>query len=125
VALDLNQVNEEGMKGSEKVFLLGGESIGRGDDDLGYEILVNLLKSLASREDRPAAIICWNTAVRLLAEGSPVVPSLKALEARGVPILAGQLCVTELELTGKLSAGKPATIDEILDLLLHHEVINL
>jgi hypothetical protein len=113
------------MKMSEKVFLLGGESIGRGDDDLGYEILVNLLKSLAGREDRPAAIICWNTAVRVLAEGSPVVPYLKALEARGVLILAGQLCVTELELTGRLAAGKPATMDEILDLLLHHEVVNL
>jgi hypothetical protein len=113
------------MKGSQKVFLLGCESIGRGDDILGYEILVNLLKSLANREELPAAIICWNTAVKLLAEGSPVIPHLKALEDKGIPILAGQLCVTELELTGKLAAGKSVTMDEILDLLLHNDVVNL
>jgi hypothetical protein len=39
--------------------------------------------------------------------------------------LGGQLCVNELELAGKLAAGKSATMDEILDLLLHHDVINL
>jgi hypothetical protein len=109
----------------DKILLFGSESIGRGDDNLGYEILVNLLKSLAIREDRPAAIICWNTAVRLLAQGSPLVPHLKVLEERGIPILAGQLCVTELELTGKMAVGKLATMEEILDLILHHEVVNL
>jgi hypothetical protein len=108
-----------------RVLLFGSENVGRGDDTLGYEITVQLLKALATRNDPPAAIICWNTGVRLLAEGSPVIPHLKALEQKGVPILAGQLCVSELELSGKLAAGKSATIDEILDLLLHHDIVNL
>jgi hypothetical protein len=113
-------VNSEG-----KVFLLGSESIGRGDDDLGYEICMSMLNALAEREDHPLAIIFWNTAVKLLAEGSPSVPRLKALEGKGVQLLAGQLCVRELELTGKMAVGKMATMDEILDLILHHEVVNL
>ena len=108
-----------------KVLLLGSESIGRGDDDLGYEILLTILKTLAGRDDRPVAIIFWNTAVRLLASDSPAVPHLKTLESKGVQLLGGQLCVNELELDGKLAAGKSATMDEILDLLLHHDVINL
>ena len=108
-----------------KVFLLGSESIGRGDDDLGYEIWMSMLKTLAEREDRPLAIIFWNTAVKLLAEGSPSVPRLKALEGKGVQLLAGQLCVKELELAGKMAVGKLATMEEILDLILHHEVVNL
>jgi hypothetical protein len=108
-----------------KVFLVGSESIGRGDDDLGYEIWMSMLKTLAEREDCPLAIIFWNTAVKLLAEGSPSVPRLKALERKGVQLLAGQLCVKELELTGKMAVGKLATMEEILDLILHHEVINL
>jgi hypothetical protein len=113
------------MKGGGKVFLLGSESVGRGDDILGYEIVVQLLKSLANRDDRPVAVVCWNTGVKLLAEGSPVIPHLKDLEKKGVAILAGQLCVNELELTGKIAVGKLATMEEILDLILHHEVINL
>ncbi len=108
-----------------KIFLMGSETIGRGDDDLGFEIFMTMAKSLVTRDDRPQAIVFWNTAVKLLAVDSPAVPSLKALEAKGVQILAGQLCVKELELTDKLAVGKSATMDEIMDLLLHHEVVNL
>lgn len=115
----------EAMNTKGKVFLMGSESIGRGDDDLGYEIWMSMLKALLEREDRPLAIIFWNTAVRLLAEGSPSVPHLKVLEGKGVRLLAGQLCVSELELTGKMAVGRSATMDEILDLILHHEVVNL
>jgi hypothetical protein len=113
------------MSPGGKVFLIGSESIGRGDDDLGYEILMSMLKTLVEREDLPAAFVFWNTAVKLLAEGSPSVPRLKALEGKGVQLLAGQLCVKELELAGKMAVGKLATMEEILDLILHHEVVNL
>ncbi len=113
------------MNARGKVFLLGSEAIGRGDDDLGYEILMSMLKTLVNREDRPLAVVFWNTAVKLLAEGSPALPPLRALEKSGVQLLAGQLCVKELELTDKMAAGKLATMDEILDLISHHEVVNL
>jgi hypothetical protein len=86
---------------------------------------MSMLKTLVEREDHPAAVIFWNTAVKLLAEGSPTVPHLKALEKKGVHLLAGQLCVMELELAGKIAVGKLATMDEILDLILHHEVVTL
>jgi hypothetical protein len=113
------------MSSGGKVFLIGSESIGRGDDILGYEILMSMLETLVEREDHPEAVVFWNTAVKLLAEGSPAVPNLKNLEKKGVQLLAGQLCVKELELIGKMAVGKLATMDEILDLILHHEVVNL
>jgi len=109
----------------DTVILLGSEGIGRGDDSLGYEILMTMVEALSKRDDGPIAIICWNTAVKLLAEGSPLLPHFKRLEEAGVRILAEQLCVMELELTGKIAVGKPATMGEILDLILHNEVINL
>jgi len=113
------------MNTKGKVFLLGSECIGRGDEDLGYEIWMSMLKTLTEREERPLAIIFWNTGVKLLAEGSPSIPPLKVLEGKGVQLLAGRLCVKELDLVGKMAAGKLATMDEILDLLLHYEVVNL
>ncbi len=113
------------MESKGKIFLIGSESIGRGDENLGYEIWMSMLKTLAEREDRPMAIIFWNTAVKLLAESSPSVSCLKTLEGKGVRLLAGQLCVRELELMDKIAVGKVATMDEILDLLLHHEVLAL
>ena len=108
-----------------KVFLLSSEGIGYGEEMLGYQILATMLESLGKRPDRPAAIICWNTAVKLVAEGSPLVPHFKRLEERGVDILLGKLCVGECELGGKIAVGKEATMEEILDLILHNEVVNL
>ena len=108
-----------------KVLLLSSEGCGYGDAALGFEILVTLLDTLPEREDRPIAIICWNTAVKLLAEGSPLLARLRRLEEEGVNILAGQLCVTELELAGKIAVGKAATMGEILDLILHNDVVSL
>ncbi len=108
-----------------KIFLLSSEGIGYGEDMLGYQILATMLESLEKRPDRPAAIICWNTAVKLVAGKSPLVPHFKRLEEKGVDILVGKLCVAECELTGSIAVGREATMDEILDFLLHHEVVHL
>ena len=108
-----------------KVILLSSEGCGSGDADLGFEILATLLEALAKREDRPVAIICWNTAVKLLAEDSPLLPRLRRLEENGVSFLAGKLCVEDLELTGKIAVGKVATMGEILDFILHNDVVSL
>ena len=113
------------MKMKSKVLLLGSEGCGYGDNDLAFEILATLLEKLAKRKDAPTTIICWNTAVKLLAEGSPLLPRLKQLEEKGVNILAGQLCVSQLGLTDKIAVGKAANMDEILDLILHNDVISL
>ena len=109
----------------DKVFLLSSEGCGCGDADIGFEILATLLDTLPEREDKPAAIICWNTAVKLLAEDSPLLPRLRHLEEKSVNILAGQLCVNQLELVDKIAVGKIATMGEILDIVLHNDVISL
>ena len=108
-----------------KVFLLSSEGIGYGEDTLGYQILATMLESLTKRVERPTTIIFWNTAVKLVAEGSPLVPHFKSLEEKGVNILLGKLCVGECELSGKIAVGKEATMDEILDLILNNDVVNL
>ena len=113
------------VKQKGKVFLLGSEAIGRGDDNIGYQILVTLLESLEKREDGPSAFIFWNTAVRLVADDSPLVPHFRRLEEKGIDILLGKSCVGECELMGRIAVGRQATMDQILDLILHHEVVNL
>ena len=108
-----------------KVILLSSESCSGEDTELGFAILATLLDTLKSREDKPKAVIFWNTAVKLLSEGSCLSKHLKKLEEEGVAILAGRLCVNELELADKLVVGRLATMDEILDIILHNEVISL
>jgi hypothetical protein len=113
------------FKMREKVILLGSENCGTGDSDMGYEIMMQLLEALPERKDRPAAIVMWNTAVNLLAGGSPAISRLKKIEEKGVKILAGRLCAGELCIADKIAVGKMASMGEILDLLLNYEVISL
>ena len=108
-----------------KVLLFNSEGCGTADPDIGYEIAVGMLKVLSERNDWPVAIICWNTAVELLAEKSPVLPYLKTIAEKGTQILAGQLCVSQLGLTDKLAIGKTAPMEDILDLIMHNEVVSL
>lgn len=108
-----------------KIFLLGSEGCGQGDSDLGFEILFGILSTLSDRNDRPEAIIFWNTAVNLIADGSPMIPHLRRLEEKGVKLLVGKLCVNELGLVGKISVGKVASLSEILDLILNKDVVSL
>lgn len=108
-----------------KVILFGSEYIGRGDDTLGFSIMIELLEGLLRREDKPLALIFWNEAVKLLAKDSPCASRIKALEEKGVKVLAGRLCLRELGIMDNLHVGTPATMDEILNYLLNYEVICL
>lgn len=79
------------MSSNQKVFVLSREGISGEDETLSFEILVSMLEALAGREVPPAALVFWNTAVRLLTASSPVLNSLKRLEERGVFVLAAKL----------------------------------
>ena len=68
----------------DKVILLSSEGCIGEDAGLDFEILAALLDTLPERKDRPWAIICWNPAVKLLAEGSLLLSQLKLLEEKGI-----------------------------------------
>jgi hypothetical protein len=107
-----------------KVLLLNSESCGA-DPDLGYEILIQMLEALPDREDRPGAIILWNTAVKLIAPDSPLLLRFKKLEEKGVKILAGRLCAGEFCIADNIAVGEIASMDDLLDVILHNDIISL
>ena len=108
----------------QKVFLFCREGVSGEDETLGFEIFMAMMESLAGREELPAAIVFWNTAVRLLTAASPVLKQLKALEKKGVALVAGKLCLSELGIP-KLAVGRAGTMDEILDLFQKYGVVSL
>jgi len=112
------------MEQRGKVFLFGSESIGQ-DENMGFEILVTLLDALDKRKEPVKALIFWNTSVSLLAGDSPVWGRLKALEGKGIDVVAGRFCVQDLCIADQIVVGRVASMEEILDLLLHNEVISL
>ncbi|HUL59086.1 MAG TPA: DsrE family protein [Anaeromyxobacteraceae bacterium] len=99
------------------VVALHAETMGRGDDALGAKILGGFLRTCATVEPRPSAIVFYNAAVKLLAEGTPHLDALRALDDAGVDLLACVTCLEHWALTQKLAAGEVSNMREIVQRL--------
>jgi selenium metabolism protein YedF len=110
---------------SSKKILIQSAVLGRGNDELGELSMSNFLRLLVESQDKPAALIFWNTGVKLAAEGSWALVHLKKLEEQGVEILACSTCLEYFDLTGKLKVGKPTNMVKSIDAILHDDIVCL
>lgn len=108
-----------------KVFLIQSEGLGRGDDRLGLILMANFLRLLGESRDKPSRLIFWNSGVRLVCEGSPVLDHLKRLDSQGIEILACTTCLEFFDLTDKLAVGKPTTMTASIKAMLETDVVSL
>lgn len=110
---------------TRKVIVVQGEGLGRGDDKLGLLLMANFLRLLGESETKPEQLIFWNTGVRLLCEGSPVLDYLKNLEKQGVELLACTTCLEYFGLHDKMVVGKPTTMVKSITSLMNYDAIGL
>ncbi|HSD22138.1 MAG TPA: sulfurtransferase-like selenium metabolism protein YedF [Anaeromyxobacter sp.] len=101
-------------EGAGTVFVLNAETMGRGDDVLGAKLVGSFLRTLAVTDAKPDAIVFYNAAVRLLAEGSPHLEPLRALDDAGVDLLACVTCLEFYDLVGKIAVGHVSNMREIV-----------
>lgn len=99
---------------SGTVVIVNAEQMGRGDDVLGAKLLGNFLRTLASLEQKPDAIVFYNTAVRLLGSGSASLDVLRQIEDAGVDLLACVTCLEFCKLTDALQVGRVSNMREIV-----------
>jgi selenium metabolism protein YedF len=110
---------------SQKTVIIQGESLGRGDEQLGRILMANFLRLLAESGKKPATIILWNAGIRLACEGSDVLEHLKRLEKQGVEILACTTCLEYFELRDKILVGKPTTMSKSIAAMMETDVVTL
>lgn len=108
-----------------KTLLIQSEGLGRGDEQLGSLLMANFLRLLGDSREKPGSLVFWNTGVRLICEGSPVLEHVKRLEAQGVEVLACTTCLEYLDLVDKLKAGRPTTMVKSIQSILTTDVICL
>jgi selenium metabolism protein YedF len=96
------------------VFVVSGETMGRGDDALGAKLLGNFLRTLVAVEPKPEAVVFYNAAVRLLGEGSPHLDALRRLDDAGVDLLACVTCLDFFGLAERLAVGQVSNMREIV-----------
>ena len=109
----------------KKVFLIQSEGLGRGEEKLGLVLMSTFLRVLGESKDKPETIIFWNTGVKLVCEGSPVLVLLKKLEEQGVTILACTTCLEYFQSQDKVAVGKPTTMVKSIQSMLGSEMVTL
>ena len=112
--------------GGPLVLTIPGNTMGRGDDELGGILIRGFFHTLGEVEPLPETILFFNSGVKLVAEGSPVLEDLQDLCGRGVEILACGTCLSHYELKDKIAVGEVSNMYTIAETLLDAgKVINL
>lgn len=102
------------MEDNGFVVLIDGETVGRGDDDLGRILMGSFLHTLFASDPPPWRIILLNGGVKLASQGSEFVGALTELSGRGVEILSCGTCLDFFHLKEKLQAGRISNMGEIV-----------
>ena len=102
-----------------KTLIINSEYFGQGNDDLGEKLMGSFLRKIWSLDDKPAKIIFYNSAVKLLAEGSPVLDALDGLQSAGVDLIACGTCATFFEIKEKIKIGRVSDMTEIAGSILN------
>ncbi len=96
---------------------LSSDQMGRGNDELGRKLLRVFLERLAASDVKIDMIGGSNHGVLLTTEGSEVLDSLKALEAKGARIASCGTCLDHLNLRDKLIIGEVGNMDDNIQLM--------
>jgi len=96
------------------VFVISSDTLGRGSDDLGRQLMAKFVLQLATQDPKPHAVVFYNAGVKLLAAGSPCIEGLRSLEHGGTDLLACGTCMDFFELRGRLAVGHVTDMREIV-----------
>ena len=102
------------LPGKHLVYVIAADTMGRGDDQLGRSLLRTFIETIGSVEPLPRRILFYNSGVRLVTTGSPVLEHLRELQSRGVTILACGTCLEFYGLKAAIEVGQISNMHEIL-----------
>lgn len=100
----------------KKTIIVSDEYLGRGDNELGGILMGSFLRKLCLAENLPKEIIFYNSGVKLLAEGSPVLDAIEMLSQKGVDITACGTCVNYYKLSKLID---PVQVGDMAGIIAH------
>jgi len=108
---------EKGVTGPT-ILLIASDSFGRGSEELGQLLMRSFLHTLGEVSPLPDRIICLNSGVKLVVEGSLALDDLRVLEEKGIGILACGTCLGYYEIKDKVVVGQISNMYDIASALL-------
>lgn len=100
---------------SETVILITRNGMGHAEPELQIKLIDTYFKLLDENEVLPAAICFYTDGVRLAVSGSPVLATLKSLEAKGVRLILCSTCLNYFNLADQVQVGIAGGMTDILE----------
>ncbi len=97
------------------VILVASEHLGVGDEKLGAMLMKSYMYALTESEIKPSTMLFVNGGVKLTAEGSDSLESIKTLESQGVEIMSCGTCLDFYGLKEKLAVGQVTNMYTIVE----------
>ncbi len=112
------EVDEEVLVDThDLVVLVTSACLGKGDDRLGAILMKSYLTALCETSPLPKRMFFINSAVRLTAEGSDVVPLIQKLADQGVSIESCGICLDYYHLKETLAVGSITNMYDVTETL--------
>jgi hypothetical protein len=99
------------------VILFTRNGLGDGPQDLQHTLVSKFLALLLESGQLPARILFYTEGVKLCCPGSPVIETLKKVEAGGVELVLCKTCLDYFGLTAQVAVGIVGGMGDILETL--------
>jgi selenium metabolism protein YedF len=105
------------------MFVISGDSLGRGDEGLGRRLMVKFVQQLLALAPRPHCVAFYNAGVNLLTAESAVSEAFQALESDGVELIACGTCLDHFRIRDAIVAGRVSDMREIMAVMAASEKV--
>ncbi|MGM0602115.1 MAG: sulfurtransferase-like selenium metabolism protein YedF [Bacillota bacterium] len=125
ITAEENSVSNKEKDDNSKVYLIGSENMGEGEEELGKILMKGFLSTLLDINPRPDKLLFINSAVKLVSVYPETISVLKELEEKGTDILVCGTCLNYYDLSDEIKVGEISNMYEIADNLNQGNVVTI
>jgi len=103
------------MPNPDSVLLITRKGMGEADPELQIKLIQTYFKLLDESDLLPAVVCFYAEGVYLVVEGSPVLESLRSLEAKGVRLIICNTCLNFYGLSEQVAVGITGGMTDIIE----------
>jgi selenium metabolism protein YedF len=116
----------QGQARRRTLVLVATDRLGKGDDELGRNIVINFVKTMNEMGEDLWRLVLVNGGVKLAVEGAEVLPHLQGLAREGLDILVCGRCLETFGLLEKKQVGEVTNmVDIVTSMQVADKVISL
>lgn len=102
-------------EGGEVIYIIPSNTMGTGDDELGWGLLQTYIQTIKEVSPKPSKVFFYNSGVLLTSRETGILPYIQELERSGVKIYSCGTCVDFFNKSDKILVGKSTNMLEIME----------